>query len=348
MLVFPSRWRRPSAPRSLGPRVARVRRPRAARWATAAHVTPPIRRVMEHVEVHVGEVRTLDELAEVAGLSRFHFARRFRDETGEPPWAFVRRKRAEHARRLLQPEHLLQPNRQHGRIGIRIVERADGAAGDRHVRRREPVEIGAGTGRGKGQQDHAEVEPRQVRQPRHPGEVRAEPDWERVEQRIVRDVGPRLAEVVLHERQPLAEPRRLLRPRQRRQPGLADALDEPGRDEVRGRGRDGRGSEDDGAEPRHALRPNAPGCAVPHDRILRDDLIREECLDLVRVERSGEEDTRAARPVVQVTDGEERGVGEGLVAVEAGRTALAEAVARALGRLRHTLRDAVGVGEGKK
>ncbi len=60
---------------------------------------------MEHVEVHVGEIRTLDELAEVAGLSRFHFARRFRDETGEPPWAFVRRKRAEHARRLLEEGH---------------------------------------------------------------------------------------------------------------------------------------------------------------------------------------------------------------------------------------------------
>lgn len=58
--------------------------------------------MQEYVDVRLGEVRTLDELAEVAGWSRYHFARRFRDETGEPPWAYVRRKRAEHARRLLE------------------------------------------------------------------------------------------------------------------------------------------------------------------------------------------------------------------------------------------------------
>jgi AraC-like DNA-binding protein len=47
-------------------------------------------------------VRTLDELADVAGLSRYHFARRFRDEVGVPPWAYVRSKRAERARSLLE------------------------------------------------------------------------------------------------------------------------------------------------------------------------------------------------------------------------------------------------------
>lgn len=64
-----------------------------------------IRRVQEYVAANVGEVRTLDEMAEVAGLSRFHFARRFRDEVGESPWAFVRRLRAEEAVRLLQDGH---------------------------------------------------------------------------------------------------------------------------------------------------------------------------------------------------------------------------------------------------
>ncbi|HYG66486.1 MAG TPA: helix-turn-helix transcriptional regulator, partial [Anaeromyxobacteraceae bacterium] len=47
-------------------------------------------------------VRALDELAEAAGLSRYHFARRFRDEAGEPPWAYVRRLRAERAHALLR------------------------------------------------------------------------------------------------------------------------------------------------------------------------------------------------------------------------------------------------------
>lgn len=76
---------------------------RAARWARAeAEVSPGVQRVQAYVEVRLGEVRTLDEMAEVAGWSRYHFARRFRDETGEPPWAYVRRKRAEHARRLLE------------------------------------------------------------------------------------------------------------------------------------------------------------------------------------------------------------------------------------------------------
>lgn len=58
--------------------------------------------MQEYIEVRLGEVRSLDELARVAGWSRYHFARRFHDEVGEPPWAYVRRKRAEHARRLLE------------------------------------------------------------------------------------------------------------------------------------------------------------------------------------------------------------------------------------------------------
>ena len=61
----------------------------------------PIRRVQTYVEVHVGEIRTITELANVAGMSRAHFARRFHAETGEAPWAFVRRVRdAEAVRRL--------------------------------------------------------------------------------------------------------------------------------------------------------------------------------------------------------------------------------------------------------
>lgn len=82
-----------------------MRRRRTTRWAATAQradVSPPIQRARDYVDVRVGEVRTLDELAEVAGLSRYHFARRFRDEVGEPPWAYVRRVRAEQARRLLE------------------------------------------------------------------------------------------------------------------------------------------------------------------------------------------------------------------------------------------------------
>ena len=68
-----------------------------------------IRHVQDHVVLHVGEVRTLGELADVTGLSRAHFARRFHRETGEAPWAFVRRVRdAEAVRRLEAGESLAE------------------------------------------------------------------------------------------------------------------------------------------------------------------------------------------------------------------------------------------------
>ena len=79
-------------------------RPRRGFWVSldAGRLSNRIRRVQEYVEVHVGEVRALDDLAEVAGLSRYHFARRFRREVGEAPWAYVRRLRDEQALRRLE------------------------------------------------------------------------------------------------------------------------------------------------------------------------------------------------------------------------------------------------------
>ena len=41
------------------------------------------------------------DLAEVAGLSRYHFSRVFREEVGQTPWAFVRAARVRHATELL-------------------------------------------------------------------------------------------------------------------------------------------------------------------------------------------------------------------------------------------------------
>lgn len=74
-------------------------------WTALMHRGAPsgrMRRVQQYVYEHVGESLALDDLAAVAGLSRYHFARRFREEVGEPPWAFVRRTRAEAAVRLLE------------------------------------------------------------------------------------------------------------------------------------------------------------------------------------------------------------------------------------------------------
>jgi AraC family transcriptional regulator len=64
-------------------------------------VSPRIRRVQEFVEIHVGDALCLDDLAEVAGLSRYHFSRVFREEVGQTPWTFVRRTRVRRAKELL-------------------------------------------------------------------------------------------------------------------------------------------------------------------------------------------------------------------------------------------------------
>ena len=57
--------------------------------------------VRDHVQGHLHGTLTLDELAAAAGLSKFHFARRFRASTGTTPHEFVLRHRVDRARRLL-------------------------------------------------------------------------------------------------------------------------------------------------------------------------------------------------------------------------------------------------------
>ncbi len=59
------------------------------------------RRVEDYVTAHVDAPLGLTDLAEVAGLSAFHFARMFKQSTGESPHAFVLRQRIERAKFLL-------------------------------------------------------------------------------------------------------------------------------------------------------------------------------------------------------------------------------------------------------
>ena len=59
------------------------------------------RRVMDYVDAHLHEALTLDQLAGVAALSTYHFARMFHTSFGEPPHAWVRGRRLAHARSLL-------------------------------------------------------------------------------------------------------------------------------------------------------------------------------------------------------------------------------------------------------
>lgn len=60
-----------------------------------------IARVRDYVAAHLDRPITLDDLAEQAGYSRYHFARGFRAATGMPPYAYIVRERIALACQLL-------------------------------------------------------------------------------------------------------------------------------------------------------------------------------------------------------------------------------------------------------
>jgi len=61
-----------------------------------------MRRVMDFVQAHLSQELSLEALAQQIGLSPYHFARLFRQTTGESPHQFVLRQRIERAQRLLK------------------------------------------------------------------------------------------------------------------------------------------------------------------------------------------------------------------------------------------------------
>jgi AraC family transcriptional regulator len=63
-----------------------------------------LRAVVEHVEEHLEAGVSLEQLAAVARLSPYHFARQFRAATGLPPHRYVIARRVERARQLLQQD----------------------------------------------------------------------------------------------------------------------------------------------------------------------------------------------------------------------------------------------------
>jgi AraC family transcriptional regulator len=60
-----------------------------------------LHRVADHVEDHLAEPLTIGALADVAGLSTFHFSREFKTATGMSPWQYVATRRIERAKQLL-------------------------------------------------------------------------------------------------------------------------------------------------------------------------------------------------------------------------------------------------------
>ena len=61
-----------------------------------------LRAVVEYIEEHLGAGPTLEQLAAVAGLSVYHFARQFKVATGLPPHEYVIARRVERAKQFLQ------------------------------------------------------------------------------------------------------------------------------------------------------------------------------------------------------------------------------------------------------
>ena len=64
---------------------------------------PPyrLRRVIDYVDAHLSSHIMLGDLTTIAGGSLFHFTRAFKNTTGEPPYRYVLRRRAERAKHLL-------------------------------------------------------------------------------------------------------------------------------------------------------------------------------------------------------------------------------------------------------
>jgi AraC family transcriptional regulator len=60
-----------------------------------------LRRVLDHIEANLEGDLSLEQLASVACLSRFHFARAFKAAVGQPPHRYVSARRLEHAKTLL-------------------------------------------------------------------------------------------------------------------------------------------------------------------------------------------------------------------------------------------------------
>jgi len=59
-------------------------------------------RVLDYIEQHLGDAISLEDLARVAGVSRFHFARQFRACTGESPMSYLMRTRVERSKTRLR------------------------------------------------------------------------------------------------------------------------------------------------------------------------------------------------------------------------------------------------------
>jgi AraC family transcriptional regulator len=65
-----------------------------------------LKRVLEYIDANLADNLELDQLAEVAGLNLYHFARGFKQSTGSSPHQHVLRRRIERAKEFLRDSRL--------------------------------------------------------------------------------------------------------------------------------------------------------------------------------------------------------------------------------------------------
>jgi AraC-like DNA-binding protein len=74
--------------------------------AVALELLPHLRRARDHIDRHYDRALDLDQLARVAAVSKFHFARSFEATYGETPMRYLTRRRIERAQDLLRAANL--------------------------------------------------------------------------------------------------------------------------------------------------------------------------------------------------------------------------------------------------
>jgi AraC-like DNA-binding protein len=79
---------------------------RAAARQVPVELLAHLRRAHDHIDRHYRSPLNLDELASVAGVSKFHFARCFEATYGETPIRYLTRRRIERAQDLLRAANL--------------------------------------------------------------------------------------------------------------------------------------------------------------------------------------------------------------------------------------------------
>ena len=75
---------------------------RDSRCSDVSGLPERVGRVVVFIEENLERPLSLDRLADEAELSKYHFARVFREEVGKSPWAYVRHARLEKAKTLLK------------------------------------------------------------------------------------------------------------------------------------------------------------------------------------------------------------------------------------------------------